>query len=389
MKHAAIVPLIGGMALGAQKALGTPPEFLMSYTPFEKNDAHAVHHFGVPYRVIDRGERHPTSVDLVTALCPCAGLSALSPSASSDNHNNRWMFETAEYVLSQMRPVLFMGENAPQLTGKLGRPVLKRLKQIGIDNGYTLSTIMTNSLLHGIGQTRNRSFYFFWPGDRFPVFEKMRRDHTDIENVITSVRMRDGDAMWTPVNPKTPSQDPFYRYVLEEIEGCSHREFHDRISLTTGIMDHIEAHRGYEAFSKWLEERQFHRVAERVLRFDEKIKSGGNIMRKHIEVPKVRINAFIGHVPGSLTHPYEDRFLTVRECLSVMRMPDDFELLNPKRSINHVCQNVPVTTAADVVTEALSALSGAREWRYADEEVNVFDNRKDSRTVPSVADVFV
>jgi site-specific DNA-cytosine methylase len=154
-------------------------------------------------------------------------------------------------------------------------------------------------------------------------------------------------------------------------------------------MDHIEAHRGYEAFSKWLEERQFHRVAERVLRFDEKIKSGGNIMRKHIEVPKVRINAFIGHVPGSLTHPYEDRFLTVRECLSVMRMPDDFELLNPKRSINHVCQNVPVTTAADVVTEALSALSGAREWRYADEEVNVFDNRKDSRTVPSVADVFV
>ena len=47
--------------------------------------------------------------------------------------------------------------------------------------------------------------------------------------------------------------------------------------------------------------------------------------------------------PGA--HPDEDRYLTVREALSLMRLPDDFILLNPKRSLNHICQNVPVTTA--------------------------------------------
>ncbi len=389
MSHAAIVPLIGGMTLGAARALGTAPEYILSYTPFAKNDEHSVRYLGVPYHVLDRGERHPRRVDMVTALCPCAGLSALSPAASSDNLNNRWMFETAEYVLGQMRPQVFLGENAPQLTGRIGQPVMKRLQRIARDNGYTMSAIMTNSLLHGIGQTRNRSFYMFWAGDRYPSVGKMRREHTDIEDVITSVLRRDTDPMWTPVNPKVPSQDPFYRYVLEDIERCTHAEFQARIPKTTSVMDHVEKHRGYEAFSTWLTERQFHRVAERVLKLDAKIKSGGNIMRKHIEVPKGKINAFVGHMPGSLTHPYEDRFLTIRECLSIMRMPDDFELGGGKKSINHVCQNVPLTTAADVVTEVLQCLDDRREWNHATEDVPVFDNRKEGRDPMVASKVFV
>ena len=68
-------------------------------------------------------------------------------------------------------------------------------------------------------------------------------------------------------------------------------------------------------------------------------------MRKGVEIPKDKIGAFVGHMPTSLTHPDEDRFLTVRESLSLMKLPNDFQLLNAKRSLNHICQNVPVTTA--------------------------------------------
>ena len=50
-------------------------------------------------------------------------------------------------------------------------------------------------------------------------------------------------------------------------------------------------------------------------------------------------------MPTCLTHPDEDRYLTVREALSLMKLPEDFILLEPKRSLNHICQNVPVTTA--------------------------------------------
>jgi len=31
--------------------------------------------------------------------------------------------------------------------------------------------------------------------------------------------------------------------------------------------------------------------------------------------------------------------------MSIMKLPDDFNLLNPKANLNHICQNVPVTTA--------------------------------------------
>ena len=50
-------------------------------------------------------------------------------------------------------------------------------------------------------------------------------------------------------------------------------------------------------------------------------------------------------MPTNLTHPDEDRYLTVREALSIMKLPSDFQLLNAKRTLNHMCQNVPVTTA--------------------------------------------
>jgi site-specific DNA-cytosine methylase len=94
-----------------------------------------------------------------------------------------------------------------------------------------------------------------------------------------------------------------------------------------------------------MREHGYDTVAKKCDRQYHKLKAGGNIMRKGVEIPKDKIGAFVGHMPTNLTHPDEDRFLTVREALSIMKLPNDFELLNPKRSLNHICQNVPVTTA--------------------------------------------
>ena len=387
MDHAAIVPLIGGMALGATAALGMKPEYLLSYSPFAGNDQHAVNYLSRPYFVLDRGERHPKRVSLVTALCPCAGLSALSPVASSDSHNNEWMYRTAEHVLGEMKPKIFLGENAPQLAGKIGKPVRERLRKIGRDNGYSMSMLLTDSLLHGIGQVRNRSFYFFWEGDRVPMMRNIRKQHTPIEQVILDSK-QSPDPMMALTNEKTPSQDPLYRYVLEEIEHCTHAEFAARIPRTIGIMDHIEKHTDYAGLSTWLTERQFHRASEKAQRWHDKLQTGANIMRKNIEVPKDRITAFVGHVPSSLTHPVEDRFLTIREALTIMRLPGDFELLGGRKNLNHICQNVPLTTAADIVEEAVACADG-REWIQDPEDIRIFDNRKEPRVKSSqVEDIF-
>jgi hypothetical protein len=84
-------------------------------------------------------------------------------------------------------------------------------------------------------------------------------------------------------------------------------------------------------------------------------------MRRGVIIPKDRIGAFVGHYPIMLTHPDEDRFINYREAMSIMGLPEDFELVdaNPKVA-NHICQNVPVQTATDMASEVLAVLKGER-----------------------------
>ena len=84
-------------------------------------------------------------------------------------------------------------------------------------------------------------------------------------------------------------------------------------------------------------------------------------MRRGTIVPKDHIGAFVGHYPKMLTHPYEDRYITYREAMSIMGMPEDYELLKPSQSYNHICQNVPIKTAMDMATEVKAVLEGKRE----------------------------
>ena len=60
-------------------------------------------------------------------------------------------------------------------------------------------------------------------------------------------------------------------------------------------------------------------------------------------------------------HPTEDRFFNIRELLHLMGMPHDYEIQNPRKNINHVCQNVPVNTAADWAEEVVKFCRGEAE----------------------------
>jgi hypothetical protein len=50
--------------------------------------------------------------------------------------------------------------------------------------------------------------------------------------------------------------------------------------------------------------------------------------------------------------------------MTIMGLPEDFELLNPKKNYNHICQNVPVQTSKDMATEIKKYLNG--ELRMVD-----------------------
>jgi site-specific DNA-cytosine methylase len=363
MRHAFIVPLVGGQVLGQEKSLGSRPEYLLSYTPFKSNDSHIVNYYGdVPYHLLDEGTPELKKVDVIGTTCPCAGLSTLSHHASPDAAANEWMYRTAEYVLENLKPEVFWGENSPQFANKLGQPVVQRLLSIARLNDYSMSIYRTRSLLHGLPQVRERSFYFFWRGEKVPLLNYFSREVKPIEKVLDTIPKRAKQRELT--NEKTPSKhDSLYRFVLEHVEGgISHVEYYDRIEKTYNPMDYLED-KGYtyDKVAEWMRAQGDERTAARCDRMYAKLKAGGSIMRRQTTVPKHHIGAFVGHLPTALTHYREDRYLTVRECLSIMDMPSDFQLLDPRANLNHVCQNVPVSTAADMAHEVSEALSGKRE----------------------------
>lgn len=361
--HASIVPLIGGETIGQMRAFGTLPDYLLSYTPFQPNDSHLVNHLEkVPYILLDQGGRHPHYVDVVNAVCPCAGLSSLSPSANSDAAVNDWMTTTAKYVLEEMKPKVFWGENAPRFAGEMGKPIVAKLHKLGKENGYTMSVYRTKSLLHGLPQVRERSFYFFWKGDKVPVFNFFDEERIDIEDLLKKVEPTSTQQEVT--NKKIPSKDdPYYRYVLEVMHGgITHAEFQATLEKSADAMHYIEENgHNYRMVKEFFLKEGYTKYAAKMDAIQDKLDAGGNIMRRASYIPKKYIGAFVGHLPVSMTHPTEDRYLTYRECMTIMGLPQSFELLNPAKNLNHVCQNVPVGTATDMANEIKAALEGKRD----------------------------
>ena len=382
MNYASIVPLIGGETIAMQNVANTKPEYILSYSAFEANDRQLVEYYEnkVPYYHLDDGvHRDLPSVDVINTVCPCAGLSSLSPSASSTNRNNDWMLATARHVLGSLKPKVFWGENAPRLASKMGEPIVEELRRIAGQNGYTFSIYKTKSILHGLSQVRDRTFYFFWQGDKIPRLNYIERKHERIEDTIRNVELHKDDPMNVLVNKNKPSDNPLYKYVLEEIEGgITHSQFQDKIVKSTGPHDWIEAHTKYNKVAEWMIDKGYENEARKCTRMYHKLKSGGNIMRKTTEIPKDYIGAFVGHMPGSLTHPDEDRYLTIRECLAIMILPGDFMLQGGVKNLNMICQNVPVTTAQDMAEEVQAFVAGRLDNQMLDTQFAIQCNKTKS-----------
>lgn len=380
MRFASIIPLIGGATLAMQNVLQRKPEYLLSYDTFKENDNHLVQYYkgAVPYHLYgDNGVPNLPNVEVINTVCPCAGLSSLSPSASSDAAANDWMLTSANLVLGTLKPHVFWGENAPGLASNIGKPVVAKLRKVAEKFGYTFSIYKTKSILHGLGQVRNRTFYFFWKGDKVPKFEFIKREHEKIDETIRSIKRRSDDPMNILTNKTTPSDNPFYKYVLEEMcGGIGHKEFVEKkITRSQNAMDYIEWNGGnYKSVSKWMDAQGFDKLAERCRKIHSKLAQGGNIMRKLVHFPKETIGAFVGHMPNQLTHPDEDRFLTVRECMSIMKLPEDFTLQGGLKNLNHICQNVPVTTAEDMAEHVQKFVDGRLGNQMLDTNFLIQDN---------------
>ena len=373
MKHETIIPLIGGVAIASENVFGTPPSRIYSYEGFTANDSHLIEYYkkrnlNIPYTLIDEGSNFKPSknVDVVSTVCPCAGLSTLSNSSRADSPVNDWMVRTAEFVLNEVQPQVFWGENAPTLAGGRGELVRKRLNDIASKTGYTFMIYKTKSLDHGLPQYRARTFYFFFKEKgKIPEFNYFNKEMKTIEQLLDDVT---GDTQNELTNTKIPTDDPYYRFILDKIHpGLSHAEFIQQLEASTEASVYIRKKGiSYKEVSKYFQKTGDERQAAKCMRRHQKLESGKGIMTKGLYFPKNYTGAFVGHLPKNMTHYKENRFLTYRECLAIMGLPSDFEIINPKRNLNHVCQNVPVSTAMDMASEIKAYLEGKRRMIDAD-----------------------
>ena len=371
-----IIPLIGGSAIGCEQATGTLPDFHLSYSPFTNNEKHLRRYWpSVPFHYIDKSQTPPPDfgrVDFVNSVCPCAGLSMLNTASKggkkrgADAEANRWMYESSIYVLSKVRPKVLWGENAPGLFTKMGEGVIEKLREIGRQFGYSFSVMKTNTELHGIPQSRPRTFYFFWLSPTVPEMEYSKRDRKDLQAYLDDIPAKASQQDLYVNSGKASEKFRPYQFVLERL-GKTHREFAEHFKKGT-ITGYLEKHELIDDCIDWL--------TEKYPRESVWSKTGGN--RTHIQYlqhvkrkreqglgywddsPRFMEGSFATVMKKTMMwgiHPKEDRFLSAREFMHLMGLPHDFEI-DDERSLNHIAQNVPTCTARDMATQVIKFIRG-------------------------------
>ena len=372
IKYGSIVPLIGGMTIANKDATGEDPTFILSYDAFAANDSHCVNHFKkTPYYVID-AESNLLPEDLnigdmfsnvyfVSTVCPCAGLSMLNANngeggkaRGSDAVQNEWMYKTANFVLEQIQPKVFWGENAPGLYTNMGAGVVNKLREIGEKFGYSFSVIKTNTYLHGIPQNRIRSFYFFWKDSEAPIMEYKMQETETLEQYLSHVPAN-ASMMNHGFGISDLPNNPWVKFL--ESKGMSMKDAMQTEHHT--VLQLILANDWLEDGLKWAEGRE---DAKQVTKFLTHVKHKISLNKGWWDgtplIFKDATNAIIAKNAG-IVHPNGERGISVREAMWLMGLPHNFELLEGSHW-NHICQNVPVKTATDWTYEVISFIKGEK-----------------------------
>ena len=370
--YASIVPLIGGETLGVMQAMnGQLPEYLLSYSPFANNDSHFINYlrnqksWEGEYVHLDVMENYvPQQVDVVNSVCPCAGLSSLSTTSSADSAVNDWMYKTANYVLETVKPKVFWGENAPRLFSSAGKKVADRLYAIGEKNGYSLNLYYTESHLHGLCQKRPRTFYFFTKSETAPILKSWRRPMIPVEEIFKKKTLK-SDPMNIPITKSDPIDNAWVAYAVHKTGAKNVQGLYEKFDSSTNLIVASDRRLGEDlnAVAEWMDAQgreDFSKIATRARAMQKKLDDNKGYWGHGVTMLKGLIPSLIGAMPHCSINPLTGKYLTIRDCLRIMGMPDDFNLVgdSPLSKVNHICQNVPVGTAADMMTGILEYLNG-------------------------------
>lgn len=388
MKYISFIPLIGGMAIANEQATGKKPEFVISYKNFEKNESNLKSYWpDVEWKLLDaetntmEDEPDYSDIDFVSSVCPCAGMSMMSSTHSADSEVNDWLYKSSDYILGTIKPKVYFGENAPGLYSDNNIKVANRMRELAEQYGYAFTIYKTDTRMHGIPQRRVRTFFFFWKGDHCPemeyynnpselpfeewILDKNVGVHSDTPGVV-DVKRAYPEIEWLLQTKCNGSYEEYVKFFYNFFDN-GHRVLEPYTYIVNNNL--------WDEYITWLNNYEYGNVPSSkhgkntplsIAEYRrEKVSKGLRYYSKEPVVYKTYTSAITGKNLSVILHPKEFRTLTLRESMSLMGLPQDFEVTS-KNAI-HITQNVPVCTAKDMTEQVIKFCNGElnmTEYKY-------------------------
>lgn len=425
LRWGCIQPLTGGMYLGAERAIGYPAEWIISYPGLtdlvvDKKTGEIID-AGNERNIVDYLEKHNrmpdyflmdrtmmqndeviapkytlngedaipdlTNMDLVVAVPVCAGLSmASTANADRKNECNAQMIWMTKYVLKGIKPKVYLFENAPTLMSDRGAEVRDQLETIAFESGYSIVYYKTDTKYHDNCQKRPRTFIYFFKnrdGEKFIPELGYERITTSIEDFFNKMdALRENDPMNVELNNDV--------WIIPPLEYVKHKYGENwRDTVKGDIFDFVARDEN--------ERNEFMNFITNERPFPEEYIKKYNRYLKHIEEKladncgwwAVTAKSFNDCTPACMyknmpivVHHKEDRLYTMREWLFAMGHPTDFDMVGtPWNYFRKIGQNVPANTARWVTSEAVRIIENWDNEPTVDNGQNVafFDNTKQKR----------
>lgn len=417
--------LTGGAYLGCEAAIGHPAEFIISYPGFDAcvknsngeitraaNEYHLLNYLekkgrSVPYYQFDRKpfqddmdmnpkilhngveSKHPDyyNLDLVIAVPVCSGLSTatIGTSETKRTRNNNMLY-LANYTLRVIKPKVYIFENAPTFMGPAGMAVREELEKLARDTNYSICYYKTDTLLHDNCQRRPRTFIYFFKadGDRKGA-PSLGFEHktVTIEEFLKRIPENATQQFQVPMGDIC---DTLLDYVHENYG----EDWRSKVEISTLVDDLIKKNilddwgAKVSASTKYTD-KQKERVLNHISHIHKKSEEGKGFWKVSPSILKSNyLPAAMHKTINTVLHYKEDRCYTVREWLSTMGMPYDFEMQGtiPLNYYKQIGQNVPARTAQFIVSEAVKVLNN---WDSVDRgsklNVVICDNVKQTSEV--------
>lgn len=419
VKYAVLQPLTGGMYFAVEEAVGHPAEFIISYPGFDApkrnkagnivdcgNEYHLIeylkkHNRMVPYyqfdrkpfqvddavdaRLLQEGHEvaHPdySDLDLVVAVPVCSGLSSATLGASSDTikaRNSNMLF-LARFALNTIKPKVYIFENAPRLVSRAGDGVRAELARIAQDAGYSVAFYRTDTKLHDNCQIRPRTFVYFFRNDvagkGVPVLG-FENKNVSVEEFLNRIPADATQQVTLGLPDMCVPMIDYMRHVHGDEWRCKLN--------TSAIVCSLHKEGKLDDMCKWLSESDKYtdKVKAAVIKYVDHIHKKEAMHLGYYVVSPIIMKK--DHIPSAMfkTMPFvlhykEDRLYTMREWMSLMGMPYDFELQGDiHKTFRQIGQNVPARTAKFIVEEALKVINDWNNFERKDEQVMLFDNTK-------------